>query len=570
MFSDVVFFTFGLDARYTDDENLPWTRQLLVGSSLGLSLRPDLQGDIPAFRDAYQSTTFYSTLLALHRASVTPPKKPLPEDSGLQWTGSAMVFEIGRKRPLDLTMEAKADTPCAFDGECTSISANRTLNFLHAVTQTAATWLILLVPGLLWILLRLAFGARTMRRRLGRLPLTLTGLIIVLAIAGAVAMRLTFPWNAVLSHLTRNLHFMPVPIAEGASHWGKEWLEAFLIPLVITLLIRGQRKLNANADKMRHQFHFKQHYRRLIRCYGTTVRGLSRRCRLKEWTYFPIGHLSNYRDKVPQLPDLSPLESLIARYLYRGVWLKRWVRVLAMTLVFIGVLEVLEWFGFSLFAGVPWAITQVRKQGVEGWITWLGFTSMQGLMFWVIDAILLTRAFLLDVARDEPRWPKVSLKAMQGELGLPDELAMIWLNLLLVARRTSWVGAFIWYPSLIIAGMFAATFTFEYGRYHFDSNPVTLVAGIALIVASVVVLRQAAESWRAEVLRKIEHRRLLLLGAKPSNSDAAAQLAVLTDLVTDLRDGAFAPYSEQPLVRAVLLPAVTFAATAGFPYLHVG
>lgn len=569
MFPDVVFFTFGLDARYTDDENLPWTRQLLVGSSLGLSLRSDLQGDIPAFRDSYQSTTFYSTLLALHRASVNPPNPALPEDAGLQWTTRAMVFEIGRKQPIDLNMDTTA-TPCDFDGNCSSISANRTASFLNAVTRTTGSWLIVLVPGLLWVLLRLAFGAPAMRRRLLRfLPLTLNGLIVILALVGAVTVRLT-PWKAVLSYLTRNGDYMPVPIADGASHWGKELLEAFLIPLVITLLIRGQRKLNANADNIRHQFRFEKHYRWLIRYYGTTVRASSWKCRVKEWTYFPIGYLSNDRDKIPLLADISPLESLIARYLYRGVWQKRWVRVLAMTSVFILVLMALEWLGFSMFAGVPWALTQMRKHGVEGWITFLGFTCMQVLMFWVIDAILLTRAFLLDVARDKPQWPKASLKAMQVELGLPDELATIWLHLRLVARRTRWVGTFIWYPSLVIAGMFAATFTFEYGRYRFDNNPVTLIAGIALIVASVVALRRAAEAWRSVVLEKIEHRRLSLLGATPSHPDAVEQLQVLTDLVTQLRDGSFAPYSEQPLVRAVLLPAVTFAATAGFPFLHLG
>jgi hypothetical protein len=392
---------------------------------------------------------------------------------------------------------------------------------------------------------------------------------VVLALAAAVVMRLTSPWQAVLGFVTRNNHYMPVPIADGASNWGKELLEAFLIPLVITLLIRGQRKLISNADKIRRQFGFERDYLWLIGGYGSMLRNSSWKCRLKEWIYFPIGYLSNDRDKVPQLPDSSPLESLIARYLYRGVWQRRWVRVLAATAVFVLILRVLDWLGFSLFAGVPWVLTQVRKHGVEGWVTFFGFTCMQVLIFWVIDAILLTRAFLLDVSRDEPAWPKASLNAMHAELGLPDDLEATWLSLRLVAGRTSWVGAFIWYPSLVIAGMFAATFTIEYGRYRFDTNPVSLLASIGLIVASVVLLRQAAESWRSNVLRRLDHRRLSMLAAKPSNPDAVEQTQVLIDLVAQLRDGSFAPYSEQPLVRAVLLPMVTFAATAGFPYLHL-
>jgi hypothetical protein len=179
----------------------------------------------------------------------------------------------------------------------------------------------------------------------------------------------------------------------------------------------------------------------------------------------------------------------------------------------------------------------------------------------------------------------------------------------LIARRTHWVSKFIWYPSLVIAGMFAATFTVEYGQYRFESNPVTLLLSIGMIVAAVVLLRQAAETWRADVLRGLAHKRLALLAvlappqpevwvpeavpsretavtapevlpssqgtikppaAEPPNKDAVAQLEALIDLVTQLHDGAFAPYSEQPLVRAVLLPAVTFAATAGLPFLNLG
>jgi hypothetical protein len=105
---------------------------------------------------------------------------------------------------------------------------------------------------------------------------------------------------------------------------------------------------------------------------------------------------------------------------------------------------------------------------------------------------------------------------------------------------------------------------------------VVLLISIAFLVAAVVLLRQAAEDWRAALLRRLGHKRLMLLAASagsqsPSiNKDPVAQLDSLIDLVKQLRDGAFAPYSEQPLMRAVLLPAVTFAATAGLPYLHTG
>jgi hypothetical protein len=583
-FPDAIFFTFGLDAGYTDQANLPWARQLLVGSSLGLSLRSELQGDIPAFRDAYQATTFYSTMLALHRAFAVPPdcevKKnandPWPECAGLQWTSNAQVFEIGRKKPIDLLKDKHASTPCVFDGKCPSLSETRTAAFADAVTQAAGSAVIVLVPASLWIMLRAAFGSAVMRRRFRRIPLNLTGLIVLLTVAAALAMRLPCVWTAVLNFITDGGGRMPVPIADGASHWGKELLEATMIPLVLALLIRGQRKLNENADKMRREFSFARDSRWLIRGYRSRLRRGPWTLRLKEWIYLPIGHLSKEGDAPPLLAGTVALESLIARYLYRGILEKRWARVSAATMALILILKSLEWLGFSLFTGVPWFVLHGPKHGWEGLISLMCVISMQVLILWVIDAILLTRAFLLDVARDEPQWPDASLEKTREDLGLSGDLATIWLNLRLIARRTSWVGQFIWYPSVVIAAVFATTFTVEFGRYHFDSNPVTLMVSVGLIVGAVVALRRAAESWRSELLRRLTNRRLRLLAAKlpdqpaePSKEEAVTQLQVLIDLVTQLRDGAFAPYSEQPLVRAVLLPAVTFAATAGFPYLNL-
>jgi hypothetical protein len=568
MFPDVVFFTLGLDSRYTDVANLRWTRQLLVGSTMGLSLQADLQGDIPAFRDSYQATTFYSTLLALHRDP--DPMHALPEDVGLQWTSKPMLFEIGRNQPIDLLLDGEADTHCDFNGKCPSISSSRNSSFGHAVTQSAASWLIISIPLLLWILLRAALGKAAMWRSFRFAWLNLTSVIVVLAVAAAVSMRFNALWSHAHDYLTSYGRHMPVSIADGASHWGKELLEAFLIPLVITLLVRGQRKLNANAGKIQREFCFTEPYGLLRRRYAACVRGWPWRRKAKEWAYLPFGSLSNDEDRPPSLSGVSELESLIARYLYRGTGPRRLARVLAATVVFILALKVLEWLGFSMFADVPWAVTQVRKHGAEGEISFLSFTCVQVLIFWVIDAILLTRAFLLAVARDNPSWPTESFAKPRAELGLPDDLAPIWLNLRLIARRTHWVGNLIWYPSLVIAGMFAATFTMEFGQYRFDANPVTLIVSIGLIVATVVALRESAEAWRADLLQRLAHRRLAILAAQPPTADAVAQLQVLIDLVTQLHDGAFAPYSEQPLVRAVLLPAVTFAATAGVPFLRGG
>lgn len=572
-FPDALLFTFDLDGRLSDSANLPWTRALVVASSLNLSLRPELQGDIPAFRDSYQSATFYATQLAVHRAADNPAGSvgdPLPPLAGLQWTQTPQVFEIGRKKPLDLLLDVDRVYPCRFDSFCPSLSDTRSDRFEKAISPIAGDGAIVLGFATLWILLRLALGANAVGRPWKGTHINLSRLLVILALLIVAATRCYAVWQALLGSVTQGSKYMPAPIADGAGHWGKDLLEAALVPLIFALLVRGQRKLNENAEKMRTEFLLPEPREVLIERYAAKVRERPWQRRLGEWAYVPLGHLSNAQDRIPSLHSTSELESLIARYLYRGTWRKRWARVLAACVITGIIFKLMEWLGFSLFVGVPWLVTLSQKHGVEGVISGLCFVSVQALIFWVIDAILLTRAFMLDIARDEPAWPSAELTAAGAVLGLPADLATIWLNLRLISRRTTWVGNFIWYPSLVIAGLFAATFTMQYGQYHFDSNPITLVASIALIVTAVVLLRQSAEKWRAALLEKLKNARLSLLAAGTPTGATVAQIKLLINLVTELEEGAFAPYSQQPLVRAVLLPAITFAATAGFPFLHPG
>ena len=67
-FPDVIFFTTDLDARFLHPDNIKWTRNLVVASNFGLSLRKDpdvdIQGEVPPFRDNYQTSVFFTVLQA--------------------------------------------------------------------------------------------------------------------------------------------------------------------------------------------------------------------------------------------------------------------------------------------------------------------------------------------------------------------------------------------------------------------------------------------------------------------------------------------------------------------------
>ena len=60
---NAIFFTTPLDSRLAHPDEWRWTRNLLVGSPFGLTLREEYQ-DVPPFRESDQTAFYTATLLA--------------------------------------------------------------------------------------------------------------------------------------------------------------------------------------------------------------------------------------------------------------------------------------------------------------------------------------------------------------------------------------------------------------------------------------------------------------------------------------------------------------------------
>lgn len=91
-FKNKLFFTTDLDARFLHSEEKKWTRNLVVASNFGLTLRPELQSATPPFRDSYQTSLYFSVLLALQEHDVW--QKDLAN-----WL-QPRVFEIGNSEAI--------------------------------------------------------------------------------------------------------------------------------------------------------------------------------------------------------------------------------------------------------------------------------------------------------------------------------------------------------------------------------------------------------------------------------------------------------------------------------------
>lgn len=97
-FPHALFFTTDLDVRFLHPQEQPWARNLIVVSSYGLTLHPELQGSIAPFRDSTQTAQFAAVLAALGHPTLAGLKSIPPRR-----------FEIGNQIAVDLSTRAEHD-----------------------------------------------------------------------------------------------------------------------------------------------------------------------------------------------------------------------------------------------------------------------------------------------------------------------------------------------------------------------------------------------------------------------------------------------------------------------------
>jgi hypothetical protein len=128
-----------------------------------------------------------------------------------------------------------------------------------------------------------------------------------------------------------------------------------------------------------------------------------------------------------------------------------------------------------------------------------------------------------------------------------------------IAKRTSCITSLIYLPFVVLAFLIVSRNTLF---TNFQTN-ITLV--IIWSILTLIIIGSAIALWStAEAARRIAIKNLnmWLIAAKGRQSTGTvAQLETLLAGVENLRDGAFAPWSSQPVLRAFLLPLLTYGAS---------
>jgi len=573
LFPEALFFTTDLDALLLHPIAQTPTRNLLVASSFGLQLRPEIQGEIPPFRSSYQTAGFLATRFAIRNDGGPHPT----------WLSQPLLFEIGASRAFQFPSQASDKPPAsgpkqADDKECS-------VNLLKcAEIQPAASAMVPPVSrslaallSLLVVCLGLSFPA--LRRRIWgyfdaimrgannrvvmslALAMAVIGLCIVIA---AVAAAIEQLWPLLATRLTAGGE--PITLLEGISVWPTIFFRLVAIALCIWLIIHGWRKLDANMKDI---------YKDLQLAKARDVAKAEQAELVRNnppWMGF--ASLFWYRFSLDDgavdgkaKPSQQSAFRFWRRYIYQGRSTARFFRIaggVAGMFVFASILTAV--FGDSS----PPTRGDVSPQAYL-WIVVILFIAMLFLIFFVADATLLCWSIVKAFRTEKNIWPPETVQEFRKRLALrrPSLKPVLddWIALTFVSERTKCITTLIYYPFAIIA-LLVVSRSRLFANYA-GSVPILIVIGLSvlIVISCAVALNWSAEASRAKARQRLSDE---IVKARDSKDEGrlASQLETMLRRVEELRDGAFSPFSQQPVVRAILLPLGSFGGTQLLEYLR--
>jgi hypothetical protein len=204
------------------------------------------------------------------------------------------------------------------------------------------------------------------------------------------------------------------------------------------------------------------------------------------------------------------------------------------------------------------------------------------VIFWVGYETRACARFIETLSGASTEWPEQTLVQKEEETGVSREHLDGYLKFRLIVRATQRIHQLIYLPFVsILFSVFARSNFF--GAMDF---PLALVFIIGLALGyslySASLLRKSADAARATALANYERRSLEATrsnGGKPPVAMVrprttpaqqpinVEQIKVLMERIRSTRDGAFAPFAQQPALQALLLPFGGYGSVQLIEYL---
>ncbi len=530
-FPRATFFTTDLDARLLHPSQYEWTRNLIIASPYGLQLHTDIQRMIPPFRDSYQTSVFYSVLRALGQIVGEPGSQPevyTVEGSDDKFTThpGPRLYEVGLSRPVDLTNAWPNSA-----GEVQSIHG-QAVGFLPWYKHAEVGWSMAAVG--LFCLLLAPFNPRLAKT--------------VFLFAGVFLVVLWFCWR--LSY-PRQPGGEPFYWFEGVSLWPTELLRLLAAGLSGYFLWIACRDLRENQDEVTKEF--------LLDGEGTVPArdapvtpppGRREWIGLRHWAiHYEYTH--------------AAATSLWQEHLQRTRY--RWSRIVPQVVIF-GLLGA-SLFGLFGFFGRPYI---PFRGNVSAWVDTVvmgaGVVALLLLIFFVVDAMRLFRAFIRRMTEGSTGWPAVLL-VKQAMIRSP-KCVSDWLDIRLIAKRTAVVSRLIYYPFIVLSLMIVARLR-VFDNWDFPP-PLLLIWGLSAgwAILSAILLSRAAEDARRAAIQSLRDTRYKLLQERGSGwEEEAKQVDLTIEEIQSEREGAFADWTQHPVLKAILFPSGGIGLVAVLNYL---
>ena len=533
-FPDVIYFSTDMDARLLHPDNIKWTRNLVVASHFDLLLRKDakydVQGEIPPFRESYQTSLFFTILRTFGRhleSSITPLIKPLPGDEAPK---TSLIFEIGRTRAINLTRDPLEGT-------------------VHPQRRDSPLWsAIERHPGKIALMLLLALGVLFLTSP----ALKQNWRFMVTCIVSLIA------FGAVALWISSYADEEPLSLLHGISIWPSECLRAIAILLSVCFLIKAYYDLKKNSADIKSGTDF-------VDIFGLPEQkpgsGFPRKdSRPEKWERVKTVLQLDW----PLHENGAPLtlKDLWEEYATRDAWKYHAIRVSVIVLFYFAFCALIIHLDppFVPVRG-PWSIR------IDQIITYFSAGLFAILVFYVFSVTRCCGRFILFASGAlSGRIEKIAKRELTFvREDVERELTFVRL----VARRTEPIEKLIFYP-------FIVWFLMVVSRMKYFDNWETPVGLWVVITLGALIawscayrLRRAAEDVRTLGVERLNA--LLLKVHKDVARSGARRTMIETieftlDQVKNIREGAFAPFSQRPLMRSLLIP---FGSAGGYLLLEI-
>lgn len=595
-FPHAQFFTTDLDARLLHPEEFKSARNLVVASAFGLELAPHLQKDIPPFRDVYQTSVFYAAQIALTRTD------PGPQQAEILQRITPLMFEVGRHSAVQLDGPLKQECDGAAAQACVQPPRpDRVPAWLKNGWQAypAAALLVILVLLPLYPAIRAApqqlpLGAKDASPEEQQAHGVARW---VNADAAAQALRehrvKSLTWFAAgFGMLLLALHVFavaaidqsaePLRFYEGISVWPTEALRVVGGVLAGFLVYWSILRMRGSHIEMSGWFFHGSQGRRIPEYAADRSgwRGFRKSFGARSRARIFACDLLENQPRCTQSAGGDPgatgesaaapgrLKSIKTDLFWHACAFHSSVPASLVRTTIAAVLFYLLGFALAWAVGFPHTPFRGNFSRNVDYIA-MGVISSPALLFltfYVVDATLMCKRFISALGEAQTDWPAYTRERyglgtipLIGEGGEADaaradlELANDHLiDMRLSAKRTAAVGTLVYYPVLVMLLLLFARSTL-FDNWHWPAGIVLpLALAILMLIACIVVLRRAAERARSRALDSVAQRLLPAKGRSNANA-TVTQLELVLKQIADLREGAFAPVSQQPIIKALLI-----------------